>query len=68
MKKKLKLHRETLRHLDPKELQGVAGGVINTITLWPTACECETRNTDATSQCTGSDCTEDNTKCLCPVC
>lgn len=71
MKKKLRLNRETLRHLDPDDAAKAAGGTIYTpytITLWLTSCGCETINTNATTNCTGANCTQENTWCLCPVC
>lgn len=83
-KKKLRLHRETLRRLDPHSLGGVVGAETGRSECYQLSCdsgcmagcasdqqtECpiQTVNTGATSNCTGEQCTQGNTLCLCPVC
>ena len=48
---KMKLHRETLRHLDPKPLERVRGGLIT----YNLACE-PTSKCGGTTQCTVTAC------------
>ncbi len=48
MRKRLQLHRETLRHLEQARMTGVNGGTAN-CTNWGVTCTCPTDQTDPTN-------------------